>query len=240
MSKWSVSKGLGVACVLMLGAGEAWSQRVQQPAAPQAAPPQQTRTAQQARQPQQRRRAPPAQVIATHGSWQVQCTDIPVGPPPQQQAAAAAGGSGGGKTDRGAGGTDGAAAVPERKVIKQCGMLQNTKAAGKRPVSMTLVMGTAKQNDKIVTMMRILVPIGVYLPLGIALEIDGNPVGRVPFTRCMPQICTAVAEATPETLGKMRKGAEANFIIYERPGVGITLPVSLSGFTAAHKALSSL
>ena len=119
-------------------------------------------------------------------------------------------------------------------------MLQNSQAENRKGISMTLVMGTAKQDKNTITMMRILVPIGVYLPLGIALEIDGAAVGRVPFTRCLPQICTAVAEASKETLKKMRAGAKANFIIYEQPGVGINLPVSLKGFTAAHKKLLSL
>lgn len=178
-------------------------------------------------------KAPPAQVIATHGKWQVQCTQIPVGPPPaaQQQGAA---NNASGKGDK----TGGAPA--KQKSVRQCGMLQSTSSAERKNIALTLVMGTSKQGEKTVTMMRILVPIGVYLPLGIALEIDGAPVGRVPFIRCLPQICTAFAETTAETLGKMRKGAKANFIIYEAPGVGLTLPISLQGFTAAYNDLQKL
>ncbi len=179
-------------------------------------------------------KTPPAQVIATHGKWQVQCTDIPIGAPAQggQQPAAAGGSSGkGDKT---------AAAAAQPKTVRQCGMLQSTASSERKNIALTLVMGTSKQNDKTVTMMRILVPIGVYLPLGIALEIDGSPVGRVPFIRCLPQICTAFAETTDETLGKMRKGANANFITYEAPGVGLTLPISLQGFTAAYNDLKKL
>ncbi len=178
-------------------------------------------------------KTPPAQVIATHGKWQVQCTDIPVGPPQGGQAGAAAAGSGG-KGDKTA------AAGGQPKTVRQCGMLQSTASSERKNIALTLVMGTSKQKDKTVTMMRILVPIGVYLPLGIALEIDGSPVGRVPFIRCLPQICTAFAETTDETLGKMRKGANANFIIYEAPGVGLTLPISLQGFTAAYNDLKKL
>ncbi len=176
--------------------------------------------------------APPAQVIATHGKWQVQCTQIPVGPPQGAQQGGANNASG--KGDK----TGGAAAA--QKSVRQCGMLQSTASAERKNIALTLVMGTSKQGEKTVTMMRILVPIGVYLPLGIALEIDGSPVGRVPFIRCLPQICTAFAETTAETLGKMRKGAKANFIIYEAPGVGLTLPISLQGFTAAYNDLKKL
>ena len=178
--------------------------------------------------------APGAQIIAKHGQWQVQFTQIPVGPPPGAQSGAAD--KANGKGDK----TGGAKAPAQQKSVRQCGMLQSTSSSERKNIALTLVMGTSKQGDKTTTMMRILVPIGVYLPLGIALEIDGAPVGRVPFIRCLPQICTAFAETTAETLGKMRKGAKANFIIYEAPGVGLTLPISLSGFTAAFNDLKKL
>ena len=79
--------------------------------------------------------------------------------------------------------------------------------------------------------------LGVFLPTGVALEIDGTAVGRVPFNRCLPQVCMAIAEASPETLEKLKKGKEANFIIYEAPGIGLPMKLSLSGFTASLSAL---
>jgi invasion protein IalB len=88
--------------------------------------------------------------------------------------------------------------------------------------------------------MRIMAPIGVFLPTGIALEVDGGAVGRVPFTRCLPQVCIAFAEAQAPTLEKMRKGSNANFIIYEAPGIGVPMTISLSGFSAAYSALDNL
>ena len=81
--------------------------------------------------------------------------------------------------------------------------------------------------------MRVIAPIGVFLPTGVALEIDGTAVGRVPFTRCMPQVCMAFAEASPDTLAKLKKGNEANFIIYEAPGIGLPMKLSLDGFSRA-------
>ncbi|NNF76536.1 MAG: hypothetical protein HKN05_00775 [Rhizobiales bacterium] len=219
--KFSLVNGLFAGFLLFAFTVAAYAQANKLPGPRVATPP--TRT-----NPQ----APAAQVIAKHGQWQVQCTQIPVGPPPGAQNAGAA--KTNGKGDK----TGGAAA--QQKSVRQCGMLQSTASTERKNIALTLVMGISKQGDKTVTMMRILVPIGVYLPLGIALEIDGAPVGRVPFIRCLPQICTAFAETTAETLTKMRKGAKANFIIYEAPGVGLTLPVSLSGFTAAFNDLKKL
>ncbi len=224
MARISVLKGIVLFSMLFAFIGEATAQskrlpgpRVNKPVGPPARPSQ-----------------PAAEVIAKHGKWQVQCTDIPTGP--SQKPAAAQGGSSG-KVGKNAS-SQGAKAGP--KTVRQCGMLQSTSSKERKGITLTLVMGTARQKKKVTTMMRILVPVGVYLPLGIALEIDGEAVGRVPFIRCLPQICTAFAEVTTKTLTKMRKGANANFIIYEAPGVGLTLPVSLKGFTAAYNALLKL
>lgn len=156
--------------------------------------------------------APAVEVIATHGAWKIQCEAAPAGQATEGQA----------------------------EGQKQCGMVQSTKSEKNPKASLTLVLIRAKQADKQVTMIRVMAPIGVFLPTGVALEIDGAAVGRVPFTRCMPQICMAFAEASPETLDKMKKGTAANFIIYEAPGLGLPMKISLDGFSAAYGALGEL
>lgn len=131
------------------------------------------------------------------------------------------------------GGAEGDAAV------RTCGMFQ-TAQTDRPGVGLTLVVVKGEQDGKDVTMLRVMAPIGVYLPTGVALEIDGEAVGRVPFTRCMPQACIAVAEASPPTLEKMKAGGIANFIIYEGPGNGMAMELSLKGFTAALGELNQL
>jgi invasion protein IalB len=119
-------------------------------------------------------------------------------------------------------------------------MVQSTKSEKNAKVVLSLIIGKMKQGDKDVTMMRVMAPIGVFLPTGVALEIDGAAVGRVPFTRCAPQLCMAIAEASPETLVKLKKGNAANFIIYEAPGVGLPMAISLKGFSDALANLDKL
>lgn len=120
---------------------------------------------------------------------------------------------------------------------RQCGMIQVTQSEKNAKASLTLVIVSTKQNGKQLYNMRVIAPIGVFLPTGVALEIDGNAVGRVPFTRCMPQVCMAFAEASPDTLTKLKKGKQANFIIYEAPGIGLPMKLSLEGFSASLAAL---
>ena len=119
-------------------------------------------------------------------------------------------------------------------------MVQITRSEKNPKVGLSLVIVRGKQGDKDVIMMRVLAPIGVYLPTGVALEIDGTAVGRVPFTRCRQQICEALAEATPETLAKLKKGTAANFIVYEAPGLGVPMKISLEGFSAGLENLNTL
>ncbi len=148
--------------------------------------------------------APKVDVVAEHGQWKIQCETANPGQ-----------------------------AEGEAQPQRQCGMVQATKSEKNPKATLTLVIVKGKAGEKAQYNMRVIAPIGVFLPTGVALEIDGNAVGRVPFTRCMPQVCMAFAEASPETLVKMKKGNEANFIIYEAPGIGLPMKLSLDGFSAA-------
>jgi invasion protein IalB len=128
-------------------------------------------------------------------------------------------------------------AAEGQKPTRQCGMVQATQNEKNPKATLTLVMVKTVVGDKSSINMRVIAPVGVFLPTGVALEIDGDAVGRVPFTRCMPQVCMAFAEASPETLAKLKKGKEANFIIYEAPGMGLPMKLSLEGFSASLAAL---
>ena len=128
-------------------------------------------------------------------------------------------------------------AIEGQPAGRQCGMIQVTQSEKNAKATLTLVIVRTMQGDKAIYNMRVIAPIGVFLPTGVALEIDGNAVGRVPFTRCMPQICMAFAEASADTLSKLKKGKLANFIIYEAPGIGLPMKLSLEGFSASLAAL---
>jgi len=156
---------------------------------------------------------PPPEIVATHGDWKVQCETPPANPNAPEGS-------------------------PAPKKI--CGMVQLARSDKNPKVVMRLLITKAKQQNKDMTMMQVVAPVGVYLPTGVALEIDGAAVGRVPFTRCVPQACVAFAEAQDQTLAKMKKGTAANFIIYEAPGIGLPLKISLNGFSAALDELTKL
>ena len=154
---------------------------------------------------------PKAEVISTHGKWQVQCTEV---------------GAGG---DENAGGG------------KNCGIIQNVISEKNENIAISLIVSKVKRGDKSSTFFRVFAPIGVYLPTGIPVEIDGAALpNRMQFTRCLPRVCEGFAEASPESLNKFKKGNAATFFIYDRPGNGFPMKVSLEGFGAALAALNKL
>lgn len=147
--------------------------------------------------------APTATTLSTHGDWKVQCEKAPEG------------------------------ATAPGQPTEQCGMVQTTHNEKEPQAALTIIIVKQKEKDKVLPAMRVMAPLGVFLPTGIALEIDGAAVGRVPFARCTRQVCYATATATPEMFEKLRKGSAANFIIYQGPGLGMPMKISLNGFSAA-------
>ena len=114
---------------------------------------------------------------------------------------------------------------------KSCGMIQTQKNDKNPGIGLSLIINRVKQGDKAQVLMRALVPIGVYLPTGVAMEIDGAALeGRMVFTRCNPQACEGFGEASEASLKKFTKGKVAIFYIYDRPGNGYPIKFQLEGF----------
>ena len=202
---------------------------------------------QKAQRPAQRaqRRGPPPEIIATYDDWKIQCETIKFRRPQQQSGEApAAEKTGSGKSDNQAAqpaSAENSSAQQEVESRRLCGMVQSVRSEKFPKIGLTIYFSRNKQGDKTQTQMRVMAPIGVFLPTGVGLEIDGVALkSRVQFSNCLPQICLARAEATPETLERLMKGSVANFFIWEGPGAGIPLKVSLKGFGKALEALDQL
>jgi invasion protein IalB len=147
----------------------------------------------------------PAETVGKFGDWEVQCTEAPKN---AQQGTENTG--------------------------KSCGMIQTVKYEKNDSIGLSVIVSKLKRDDKGTVLMRVMVPIGVYLPTGIPVEIDGNALpNRLVFTRCLPRVCEGFGEASPESLNKFLKGDVATFYLYDRPGNGYPLKISLAGFAKA-------
>jgi invasion protein IalB len=124
---------------------------------------------------------------------------------------------------------------------KSCGMVLLEKSDKNPNIGLSLIINRVKQGDKVQVMMRAMVPVGVYLPTGVAMEIDGAALeGRMTFTRCNPQFCEAFGEASDPSLKKFMKGKVATFYIYDRPGNGYPIVFPLEGFADGLADLAKL
>jgi invasion protein IalB len=111
---------------------------------------------------------------------------------------------------------------------EQCALVQAVTASDRPNVALSvLVLKTADQKSRL---LRVLAPLGVLLPRGLGLKIDGKDVGSAQFMRCLPSGCLADIILDDPLIGQMRTGKDATFIIFQTPEDGIGIPLTLKGF----------
>ena len=111
---------------------------------------------------------------------------------------------------------------------EKCALVQSVTAEDRPNVGLTVVFYKAIGEDK--KLLRVVVPLGVLLPTGLGLKIDGQDVGNAPFLKCGKRGCVAEVVLQDDIITKMKKGTTAMFIIFDTPEAGIGIPVALQGF----------
>jgi invasion protein IalB len=111
---------------------------------------------------------------------------------------------------------------------EKCALVQSVTAEDRPSVGLTVVFYKAIGEDK--KLLRVVVPLGVLLPTGLGLKIDGQDIGNAPFLKCSKRGCIAEVVLQDEVIKKMMGGGTAMFIIFDTPEAGIGIPVSLQGF----------
>ncbi|MGE0232075.1 MAG: invasion associated locus B family protein [Flavobacteriaceae bacterium] len=125
--------------------------------------------------------------------------------------------------------------TPPGASTEQCALVQSVAAEDRQNVGLTvIVLKTADGKDRI---MRVLAPLGVLLPTGLGLKIDGQDVGTAGFVKCLETGCIAEVVIEDTLIQKLESGEIAVFIIFQTPEEGIGVPVSLKGFAEGFKAL---
>jgi len=125
--------------------------------------------------------------------------------------------------------------TPPGAKTEKCALVQSVTAEDRPNVGLTVVFYKAIAGDK--KLLRVVVPLGVLLPTGLGLKIDGSDVGNAPFLKCGKRGCVAEVELQNEVITQLKKGETAMFIIFDTPEAGIGIPVSLQGFTDAFAGL---
>jgi invasion protein IalB len=118
--------------------------------------------------------------------------------------------------------------TPPGASFEQCAIIQNVTAEDQPNVGLSVIV--LKTADRQARLLRVLAPLGVLLPNGLGLNIDGTDIGRVAFVRCLPNGCVAEVVLDDELINKLSTGSTAIFVVFKTPEEGIGIPVSLNGF----------
>ena len=119
--------------------------------------------------------------------------------------------------------------TPPGATSEQCALMQNVVAQDRSEVGLSVVvLRTADGESEI---MRVLAPLGVLLPNGLGLNVDGKDIGRAYFVRCFQDGCYAEVILKGDLLETLKTGNVATFIVFQTPEEGIGIPVDLSGFS---------
>ena len=125
--------------------------------------------------------------------------------------------------------------TPPGASFEQCAIIQNVTAEDQPNVGLSVIV--LKTADQQARLLRVLAPLGVLLPNGLGLNVDGTDMGRVAFVRCLPNGCVAEVVMDDALLGRLSSGSTAIFVVFKTPEEGVGIPVSLDGFKDGFAAL---
>jgi invasion protein IalB len=115
-----------------------------------------------------------------------------------------------------------------------CALVQSVTAEDRKNVGLTIYFQKFSNGVKV---LRVFAPLGILLPPGIGLKVDGVDIGHAPFLRCQTFACYAQVTVEDKLLEQLQTGKTAIFIIFQTEEAGIGIPISLAGFGQALAAL---
>ena len=125
--------------------------------------------------------------------------------------------------------------TPAGATAEQCVMMQNVIAEDRPEMGLSVVV--LRTADNKAEILRVLAPLGVLLPNGLGLNVDGKDIGRAYFVRCFQDGCYAEVILEKPLLDTLKGGTSATFIVFQTPEEGIGIPVELNGFEEGFAAL---
>ncbi len=125
--------------------------------------------------------------------------------------------------------------TPAGTTVEQCALMQNVVAEDRPEVGLSVVV--LRTADNKAEILRVLAPLGVLLPNGLGLNVDGKDIGRAYFVRCFQDGCYAEVILEKQLLDTFKAGQSATFIVFQTPEEGIGIPVDLTGFSEGFAAL---
>ncbi len=119
---------------------------------------------------------------------------------------------------------------------ERCFIFQNLvlKESGKRLVHMAV--GYLAANGQVATV--IIMPLGISLPPGASISVDGGPPHEMVIERCDANGCVGTVALSDRMIANFKHGREARISFHDGTRRRIAVPVSLLGFTAGFNSLA--
>ena len=118
---------------------------------------------------------------------------------------------------------------------EQCAIIQSVAAEDKPNVNLVVIV--LKTADGKGRLLRVIAPLGVLLPSGLGLNMDGADIGRAGFVRCLLSGCVAEVVMEDKLLDQLKSGKTATFVIFQTPEEGVGIPLNLTGFKEGYEKL---
>lgn len=109
-------------------------------------------------------------------------------------------------------------------------------ATAESDASVTLTAYFVREASGAVDTLRIVAPLGVLLPSGLGLAVDGEEVGVAGFVRCLPPGCISEVALTETLRAELVAGERATFSV-SLPARQVGVSLSLAGLADALAAL---
>ena len=167
-----------------------------------------------------------------HGDWTIRCTQAQTETPTTDNTT--------GKSDLQPTPTtdDDTTADTQVAAAPRCVMIQIARHPTQQNFGLSVLVVKQTVQEKTVTQLRITAPLGVYLPFGVGVEIDGAAIGRLGYEVCAPPgVCTATTFMDEELVSKFKSGGASKLYIKDIRGRDSVFDLSLKGFTKAFEEL---
>ena len=125
--------------------------------------------------------------------------------------------------------------TPPGAAYEQCAIVLSV-VDQERP-NLTLVVIVLNSADRKARLMRVIAPLGVLLPAGVGLRVDGEDMGRLTFFQCLANGCIAQVAMDDKLIDKLKTGKTATLGVFQTPEQGVGVLAPLAGFKEAYEQL---
>lgn len=124
----------------------------------------------------------------------------------------------------------------ERGGALTCVMEQRVLNQGGQVIAAVIVRVVGDSPEPALTMQ---LPLGIDLAQGVRLTIDQGSQAQIPVRTCESSGCYAEIPLPKETLDRLKAGQTLTMGLKPMEGEAVTLPFTLSGFTAAYNRIAA-